>query len=118
RGARMGGTARSDRLRPRAIEALANRGLLAAVVDPGALPGPPLARRAPTERPHAEGAHVRSDRRSVGSSDDVVAGGARGRAQLGLQVLVGSRLDVRTVGSLHPRVRPRGGRLLLLHRRT
>ena len=40
-----------------------------------------------------------------------------GRAQLGLPLRLGARLDLRAVGSLHPGLRPGGRRLLLLHRR-
>ena len=40
-----------------------------------------------------------------------------GRAQLGLPLRLGARLHLRPVGSLHPGLRPRGQRLLLLHRR-
>ena len=39
------------------------------------------------------------------------------RAQLGLPLRLGPRLDLRAVGALHPRLRPRGQRLLLLRRR-
>ena len=41
----------------------------------------------------------------------------QGRAQLGLPLRLGARLDLRAVGPLHPGLRPRGRRLLLLHRR-
>ena len=39
------------------------------------------------------------------------------RAELGLPLRLGPRLDVRAVGAVHPRLRPRGQRLLLLRRR-
>ena len=69
------------------------------------------------QRADAQGPDVRADRRDRRRGDDLAAGDARRRAQLGLPLHVDPRLDVRAVGPLHARLRLGGERLLLLHRR-
>ncbi len=53
------------------------------------------------QRADAEGALVRADRRARRGRDDVAAGVARRRAQLGLPLHVDPRLDVHALGPLH-----------------
>ena len=73
---------------------------------------PPAAVRA-----HAQGPDLRSDRSDDRRRHDLAARDARRRAQLGLPLQLAARLDLHAVGPLDPRLRPRGERLLLLHRR-
>ena len=82
---------------------------LAALARTRRLPRPPVAHAPRAQRAHAEGPHVRADRRARGGGDDVAARDAGRRAQLGLPLHLDPRLDVRAVGALHARLRL-GGR--------
>ena len=68
----------------------------------------PLGRRRPPLAAHAEGAHVRADRRDRRGADDVAAGVDRRRAQLGLPLLLAARRDA-DAARVHPRRLRRGG---------
>ena len=68
-----------------------------------------LARRRAPLAPHAEGAHVRADRRDRRGADDVAAGVDRRRPQLGLPLLLAPRRDA-DAARVHPRRLRRGGR--------
>ena len=81
------------------------------------LPRPPVAVVSATERADVEGADVFTDRCPARGEHHVTAGNPSGRTQLGLPLRVDSRLDLRAVGSVHVGPRPRGRRLLLVHRR-
>ena len=50
---------------------------------------------------HPEGAHLRADRRHGRGADDVVAGAAWRRAQLGLPLLLVARRDLTLLGAMH-----------------
>ena len=67
-----------------------DRAPLAALARPRRLPRPPVARRPPALRAHAQGAHLRADGRDRRRRDDVAARDAGRRAQLGLPLLAGS----------------------------
>src|SRR3954447_1934757 len=86
---------------------------LAALAGAGRLPGPPLARSSRAQRADVEGADVRSDGGAAGGGDDVAAGDTGWRAELGLPLQLDPRLDVRSVGAVHARLRLGGERLLL-----
>ena len=86
-------------------------------LDRGEFPDHPWRARPAALGAHAQGTHLRPDRRDRGGRDDVAARDARRRAQLGLPLLVDPRLDVRALGPLHARLRLGGERLLLLRRR-
>ena len=83
----------------------------------GRFPDHPVALVPRAIRADAEGADVRADGRRRRRSDDVPAGDARRRAELGLPLLLDPRLDVRAVGPLHARLRLGGARLPLLRGR-
>ncbi len=72
-------------------------------------------RAVPRGRPaladHAQGADVRADRRHRRGRDDLAAGGARRRAQLGLPLLLAARRDVHPSGAGPDRLHRRGGRV-------
>ena len=91
--------------------------LLARVDRPRSLSGSSLADPPAAVRAHAQGADLRSDRSDDRRGDDLAARDARRRAQLGLPLQLAAGLDVHALGTLDPRLRPRGERLLLLHRR-
>ena len=97
---------------------VADAGVLARMAEPRRVPGPPLADPPAAERAHAQGPHVRADRRVDGGGDHLAARDPGGRTQLGLPVLVDPRLDVRAVGPVHARVRLGGGRLLRVRCRS
>ncbi len=64
--------------------------ILARLVDARAVPRPPLARVPATERPRAEGAAVRPDRRPDGCGDDVAARRFPGASATGTTATAGS----------------------------
>ena len=109
---------RAGRRRRRLAEGLRHRRLLARLAQHGRVPRSPVALPPSARRPHAERAHVRTDRRVDRGAHDVVARDARWRAELGLPLQLGARRDVRPVGALHAGLRLRGEQLLLLHRRS
>ncbi len=117
RGAVLVRARRPRDLRGRLQAARFHRGLLARVAVARRIPGPSVARLPAAQRADAQGpellAHGRDDRRR----HDVAARDARGRAQLGLPLLVDPRLHVHALGAVHARLRLGGQRLLLLHRR-
>ena len=80
-GRRHSGDRRHDRMVGGVVRALARGG--------------PPPRHRPSQPDHAEGAHVRADRRHRRRADDVAAGAHRRRAQLGLPLLLGARRDAR-----------------------
>ena len=90
---------------------------LAALARSRRVPRPPVARRPAALGADAQGSHLRADRRDRRGRDDLAARDARRRAQLGLPLLVDPRLDLRSLGPLHARLRLGGQRLLLLRRR-
>ena len=71
-----------------------------------ALPG-----RGPRVAAHAQGAHLRADRRHRGRADHLAAGAARRRAQLGLPVLLAARRDVHPARDARRRLHRGGGGL-------
>ena len=82
------------------------------------LPRPSLAQLPGAQRADAQGPHVRADRGHRGRGDDVAAGDARRRAQLGLPLQLDPRRHLRAVGPVHARLRVGGQRLLRVpHRR-
>ena len=70
-----------------------DRAVLGRLVWPRATYEGRLARRRAPLAAHAEGAHLRADRRHRRGADDIAAGGARRRAQLGLPLLLAARRD-------------------------
>ncbi len=104
-------------LRGRLQAARAHGRLLARMARPGRVPRPSLARLPAAQRADAEGSRLRADRCDVRRRHDVAARDARRRAQLGLPLLLGARLDVHALGALHARLRLGGRRLLRVHRR-
>ena len=64
--------------------------------------------------PHAEGAHVRTDGRHRRRPDDLAAGGARRRPQLGLPVLLAARRDADAARVPESGLRRRSARLARL----
>ena len=95
----------------------ADRGVLAPMDHARRLPGPPLAQLPPAQRADAQGPDVRAHRSAARGGHHLAAGDPGRRAQLGLSLRLGARLDLRPVGPVHAGLRPRGRRLLLLHRR-
>ena len=90
-------TARArPRRRPTMLDRTAQ--LLARLARRRPLPRPPLARPPAALGARAEGAHLRADRRDGRRADDVAAGDAGRRAQLGLPLHVDARRDVHAVG--------------------
>ena len=67
-----------------------DRAPLAALARPRRVPRPPVARRPAALGAHAQGPHLRADRRDRRRRDDLAARDARRRAQLGLPLLAGS----------------------------
>ena len=65
----------------------------------------------------AQGPDLRADRRAARRGDHVAAGDPGRRTELGLPLHLDPGLDLRAVGPVHARLRPRGQRLLLLHPR-
>ena len=94
-----------------------HRGLLARVAGPRRLPRPPVEDVPPAQRADAQGPQLRPDRRDGRGVDHVAARDPGRRAQLGLPLQLGPRLDVHALGAVHARLRLGGQRLLLLHRR-
>src|SRR5712691_6891728 len=77
----------------------------------------PVAELLAAKRPDVERTHLQPHRRAACRAHDLAAGDDRRRAQLGLSLHVDSRWHLHALGSLHAGLRPRGERLLLLHRR-
>ena len=101
------------RLRPARLD----RPPLAALARPRRVPRPPVAQRSAAQRAHAQGPHLRADRRGDRRRHHLAAGDAGRRAQLGLPLHVDPRRHVRALGPLHAGVRLGGERLLLLRGR-
>ena len=86
-------------------------------VDRGTFPDHPWRTHLQRSALTLKGLTYAPDRRADRGRDDLAAGDAAGRAQLGLPLQLDPRLDVHAVGALHARLRLGGQRLLLLHRR-
>ena len=67
------------------------------------LPRPPVAQLPAAQRADPQGPDLRADRRAARGGHDLAAGDPARRAQLGLPLRLGARLDVRPVGPVHPR---------------
>ena len=76
----------------------------------------PVADLPPAQCADAEGPDLRADGGDVRRGDDVAAGDAGRRAQLGLPLQLDPRLGLHALGPSLARLRPGGRRLLLLHR--
>ena len=94
-----------------------DRRVLAQLARHRPLPRPPLARAAAALGARAEGADLRADRRRRRRPDDVAAGDAGRRAQLGLPLHVDARRDADAVGALLARPQLGGRRLHPVRRR-
>ena len=68
----------------------------------------------PAQPDHAQGAHVRADRRHRRRADDLAAGADRRRAQLGLPLLLGARRDAHAPVAPARRLHGRGARVARL----
>ena len=79
------------------------------LAGPRAAARPPLARADPALGAGDQGPHLHADRRDGGGADDLAAGDARRRAQLGLPLHVAARLDLHAAGAALPQPRL-GGR--------
>ena len=120
-----GGTSRSggrtaggpDATRGRVRPDRGDRALLARLAGRGALPGPSLAQAPASLGAHAQGPHLRADRRDRRRRDDLAARDPGGRAQLGLPLLLDARRDVHALGAARARVRLGGRRLHAVRRR-
>ena len=73
-----------------------------------------LARRDPPLAAHAQGAHVRADRRHRRRADDLAARGDRRRAELGLPLLLAPRRDAHAARAARRRLQRGGARLARL----
>ena len=94
--------------RRRATSLDVDRRVLAQLARHRALPRPPLARPAAALGARAEGPDLRADGRRRRGADDLAAGDAGRRAQLGLPLHLDARRDAHAVGALL--ARPRAGR--------
>ena len=83
----------------------------------GTFPDHPWRAYLQSSRAGSEGPVLRADRRAAGRGDHLPAGNAWWGTELGLPLRVDPGLHLRPVGPVHPRLRPRGQRLLLLHPR-
>ena len=83
----------------------------------GPHPRPPLARAHPAVGAHHQGTDVHADRRDGRRADDVVAGDAGRRAQLGLPVHLDARLHLHPPGPALPQPRLGGRRVHAVRRR-
>ena len=83
----------------------------------GAVPRPPVAVYLQRSALALKGLSYAPDRCAARRGDHVAAGDPGRRTELGLPLHLDPRLDLRPVGPVHPRLRPRGQRLLLLHPR-
>ena len=90
--------------------------LLARLALARRVPRPPVADLPAAQRADAEGPDLRADGRDVRGADDLAAGDAGRRAQLGLPLQLDPRLGLHALGPSLARLRPGGRRLLLLHR--
>ena len=70
------------------------------------LPRPPLARAPAALRAGPQGPHLHADRRDDRRADDLAAGDARRRAQLGLPLHLDARRDLHPPGPARARARP------------
>ena len=95
---------------------LRDRPGLAALARARQVPRPSLARRAAALGADPEGPDVRADRRHGRGADDVAAGIAGRRAQLGLPLHLDPRRDLHALGAARARPRRRGPRLHGLRR--
>ena len=95
----------------------ADLGVLAGLDQPGRVPRAPLAEPPPAQRPDPQGPDLRAHRGAAGGGDHLAARDARRLAQLRLPLHLDPRRHLHALGPVHPRVRARGQRLLLLRGR-
>ena len=112
------GRADAPRHRRRGVRAHgAHRRVLAGLDQPGRVPRASLAEPPPAQRPHPQGPDLRPHRGAAGRGHHLAARDPRRRPQLRLPLHLDPRRHLHALGPVHPGVRARGQRLLLLRGR-